>query len=133
MDDLDAEDAEVDALWNELWKLEHRLNQGETLALTDDIRALLRRTAPTVAIGEDEAVTALSNTASATALLVKIRARIRDGSNRIMDALERMYDLQDAGNLDGARQQMRDVLDVEVVPHYREIAEGELEKMDDPS
>jgi hypothetical protein len=27
---------------------------------------------------------------------------------------------------------MRDVLAVEVVPLYREIAEGELEKMDEP-
>jgi len=47
--------------------------------------------------------------------------------------LERMYDLRDAGDLDGARQQMRDVLAVEVVPEYREIAEGELEKLDDLS
>lgn len=132
MDDLDAEDAEVDALWNELWKLEHRVNQGEPLELSDDLRDLLRRTAPTVAIHENEAAAALSNTASATALLLKIRARIRDGSNRIMDALERMYDLQDEGDFAGARQQMLDVLAVEVVPHYREIAEGELEKMDEP-
>lgn len=133
MDALDAEDAEVDALWNELWKLEHRVNQGEPLELSDNLRDLLQRTAPTVAIHENEVAAALSNTASATALLLKIRARIRDGSNRIMDALERMYDLQDEGDFAGARQQMLDVLDVEVVPHYREIAEGELEKMDEPS
>ena len=130
---MDELDAEVDALWNQLWELEHRVSQGEALALTADMRALLRRAAQTVAIREQEVESALSDVERATALLLKIRARIRDGSNRIMDALERMYDLQDAGNLDGARQEMRAVLAIEVVPHYREIAEGELEKMDDPS
>lgn len=132
MDDLDAEDAEVDALWNQLWELEHRVNQGEALELTDDVCDLLRHAAPTVAIREDETELALSGVESATALLRKIRARIRDGSNRIMDALERMYDLQESGDLDGARQEMRAVLAVEAVPHYREIAEGELEKMEEP-
>ncbi len=130
---MDAEDAEVDALWNQLWELEHQVNQGAALELSDDVRDLLRRTAPTVAIGEAETESALSSVQSATTLLLKIRARIREGSNRIMDALDRMYDLQESGDVDGARQQMHAVLAVEVVPHYREIAEGELEKMDDPS
>jgi DUSAM domain-containing protein len=40
-----------------------------------------------------------------------------------------MYALQDAGDLKGARQQMHDVLAIEVVPLYREIAEGELAKL----
>ena len=33
---------------------------------------------------------------------------------------------------EGARPQLRDVLTVEVVPLSREIAEGELAKLDDP-
>lgn len=40
-----------------------------------------------------------------------------------------MYRLRDKGNLEGARQQMRDILAVEQVPHYRDIAEGQLEDL----
>ncbi len=40
-----------------------------------------------------------------------------------------MYQLRERGDLDGARQQMRDVLAMEVVPLYREVAEGELDKL----
>jgi len=48
----------------------------------------------------------------------------------LVDALHRMYQLRDRGDLDGARDQMRGVLAVEVVPLYREVAEGEIEKLD---
>jgi DUSAM domain-containing protein len=42
-----------------------------------------------------------------------------------------MYRLRDAGRLDEARQEMRDVLSVEVVPLYREIAEDALANLSD--
>lgn len=116
--------------WHEIRVLDARVQQGRALELTENVRALLLRSAPTVAISEAEAQAALANVESATILLRKIRERIREGSNRIGDALFRMYELQDAGDIDGARQQMRDVLSVEVVPLYREIAEGELTKLD---
>jgi DUSAM domain-containing protein len=99
------------------------------LDLTEDVRDPLLRSAFTVAISDAEATSALAHVETATALLRKIREQIRKGSNRIGDALFRMYELLDAGNLAGARQRMRDVLAVEVVPHYREIAEGELAKL----
>ena len=126
---MEASDAELDAVWNQLWVLENRVQQGEALALTQEVRDLLQCTAPTVAITEAQAQTALDSVEGATALLLAIRARIRDGSHRLSDALHRMYRLRDKGDLDGARQQMRDVLAVEVVPLYREIAEGQLEEM----
>jgi DUSAM domain-containing protein len=42
-----------------------------------------------------------------------------------------MYRLRDAGDVEGARRQMEQVLAVEVVPLYREIAAGELAKLDE--
>lgn len=123
--------AELDALWNQLWGIENKVNQGEVLELTGEVRDLLLRAAPTVAISTAEANAALANVESATILLRRIRERIRDGSNRIVDALYRMGQLQKKGDLEGARQQMRDVLAVEVVPHYRDMAEGQLERLDD--
>jgi DUSAM domain-containing protein len=124
-------DAELDALWNQLWELEHRVKQGNALELTEDVCDLLRRSAPTVAISTTEAEAALKSVESATDLLRKMRTLVRDGSNRIMDALDRMYRLEERGDCDGARQQMRDVLAVEVVPHYRGIAEGQLKRLAD--
>lgn len=118
--------------WYPIRMLDNRVQQGEALELTDDVRALLLRTAPTVAISEAEAEAALAKVESATVLLHEMRRRITEGSNRIMDALHRMYRLEEKGDMDGARQQMRDVLAVEVVPEYRDIAEGQLERLDDP-
>jgi DUSAM domain-containing protein len=122
---MDAGDAD----WNEIWELDHQVHQGKALVLTDEVRALLRRTAPTVAISMAEAEAALGNAESATALLQRIQARIRDGSHRLSRALHRMYSLRDAHDLEGARQEMRDLLAVEVVPHYRNIAKGQLRKL----
>jgi DUSAM domain-containing protein len=130
---MTPQDAELDALWDHLWGLEDRIHHGETLELSARMRDLLLSAAPTVAISSADAEAALATTESATALLLEIRKRIREGSNRINDALVRMYALQDAGDLQGARQQMHDVLAIEVVPLYREIAEGEIAKLNDLS
>lgn len=123
----------LDVDWQQVRMLDDRVQQGEPLELTAGVRELLRRTAPTVAISEAEAEAALSHTGSATALLQQIRRRADDGTRRLMRALDAMYRLLKKGDIGGARQQMQDVLAVEVVPHFREMAEGELEKLDDPS
>lgn len=120
----------LDIDWHQVRMLDNRVQQGQALELTDDVRDLLRRTARTVAISDTEAATALADVKSATALLQNIRQRVDDGTHRIMRALDAMYRLRKKGDIPGARQQMQDVLAVEVVPHFREIAEGQLEEMD---
>jgi DUSAM domain-containing protein len=121
--DLDEEE------WHDIRVLDSRIHQGQTLELTEDVRELLLRSAPTVGISGAEAQAALATVETATALLRKIRERIREGSNRIGDALFRMYELQGAGDVEGARQQLENVLAIEPVPLYREIAEGEIAKL----
>lgn len=108
------------------------LEEGNPLILTDQVRTILRRTAREVAIDAEQAEQALQTVEAATDLLRKMARRIRDGSYRLSRALTQMYSLRDAGDLEGARQQLRDVLAVEVVPHYRDIAEDALEALDDP-
>jgi DUSAM domain-containing protein len=120
----------LDRDWYRVRMLDNQVQQGQALELTDEVRELLRRTAQTVAIREAEAVTALAEVQSATALLQRIRQLVDDGTHRIMLALNVMYRLRRKGDIRGARQQMRDVLAVEVVPHFREIAEGQLAEMD---
>lgn len=127
MGEESVEEAEGD--WHLIRVLANRVDQGHSLMLTDDTFDLLRRTAPTVAITHAEAAASLDTVESATALLQEIRRRINEGSNRLVDALHRMYRLRDKGDLEGARQQIREVLAVEVVPSYREVAEGQLEDL----
>ncbi|AKQ69951.1 hypothetical protein A176_006863 [Myxococcus hansupus] len=59
--------------------------------------------------------------------------QIKEGSWRLMRALNRMYQHKRAGDLDSARQEMRDVLSAEVVPFYRDVAAGQLEDLEDVS
>lgn len=112
--------------------LEYRLQQGHALELNHDLCALLRQTAPTAAIGEAETEEALKSPEGTEALIREILSRFSDGKERIIRALFRMTSLRDAGDLEGARQQMRDVLAVEVVPQYRRMAEENLAGLDRP-
>lgn len=116
--------------WDPIRALAKRvLEQGEPLELTDESRALLLRSARAVAISDEDAESALRSVSTATTLLQEVRRRISEGSARLSRAQIRAYELRDAGELDGARQSMRDVLAVEVVPFYREQAEIALEKL----
>lgn len=116
--------------WNFLRDLAQRvLKDGEPLELTERVCALLRRTGGQVALDATEVEQALSDVPRATGLLREISRRISDGSHRLTPALSRMYRLRDAGDIEGACRQMEEVLAVEVVPLYRDIASGELEKL----
>ncbi len=109
-----------------------RIEQGKPLELTNELRAFLQRAAASVAISEAEAEEALVSPERAGVLLGLIMERFREGSKRLERALERMVRLRDAGNLEEARQQMRNLLAVEVVPLYRLMAEENLASLDEP-
>ncbi|NBD09628.1 DUSAM domain-containing protein [Corallococcus silvisoli] len=116
--------------WDAIRDLSRRvLREGAPLVVTDDVRALLLQTAVEVAVAD--AAAALKTDAGALALLRECARRITDGSNRLMDALHRMWRHQRQGDFDSARQEMRDVLAVEVVPFYRLTAQGQLDDMAD--
>ncbi|RKH63270.1 DUSAM domain-containing protein [Corallococcus llansteffanensis] len=107
-----------------------RVEAGEVLTLTPDVRELLLRTAREVAIPEPDAQSALQNVATATTLLREARARIRDGSRRLMVARSEVRRLRQAGDTANARKVLEDLLAVEVVPLYREQVELALEDLD---
>jgi DUSAM domain-containing protein len=116
----------------QLAALSLRVQQGHALALTDDLRALLRRTAPTAAISETETEEALKSPEGAEALMGMVLSRFRESERRFLNSMYRMTSLRDSGDIKGARQQMRDVLAVEVVPQYRRMAEEQLRGLDSP-
>jgi DUSAM domain-containing protein len=116
----------------QLIALSQRVQQGHALELTDDVRALLSRMAPTAGISEAETEEGLKSPEGAEALMGMILSRFRDGKKRLTRALFRMTSLRDAGDLEGARQQMRELLAVEVVPRFRQAAEENLAGLDGP-
>jgi DUSAM domain-containing protein len=117
---------------DQLAVLEQRVQQGHALELTDDLTALLRRAAPTAGISEAETEEALSSPGGAEALMRMILSRFRDGKKRLTRALLRMTSLRDRGDLEGARQQLRDVLTIETVPRFRQAAKEQLRGLDSP-
>jgi DUSAM domain-containing protein len=118
--------------WQPLQDLARRvLEHNESLILTEEVSALLRRTGGQVSLDAEEVEQALGDVSRATTLLREISRRIAEGSHRLAPALSRMYRLRDAGDIEGACRQMEEVLAVEVVPLYRNIASGELEKLEE--
>ena len=120
------------AVSQQLAALEQRLQRGHALELTDDLRDLLRQTAPTAAISEAETEEALKTPEGAVAIMVMILSRFRESERRFLNSMYRMTSLRDSGDIEGARQQMRDVLAVEIVPQYRRMAEEQLRGLDSP-
>ncbi|WP_235217014.1 DUSAM domain-containing protein, partial [Archangium violaceum] len=78
------------------------LEHNETLELSDDTRALLLKSAREVAISAQNAEEALRSQPTATTLLREIRQRIRDGSRRLSKARDRVEELQEKGDFNGA-------------------------------
>jgi DUSAM domain-containing protein len=118
--------------WAQVRVLARRIQEGCSLELHDELCAFLRKTAPSVAISEAETDAALQSAEGAEALLGKMLERIDEGQSRIRQALSRMMDLREAGDREGALQQLRDVLAVEVVPLYRQMAQENLDRYDEP-
>jgi DUSAM domain-containing protein len=118
--------------WQPLQDLARRvLEHNEPLVLTEDVCALVRRTGDQVALDAEEVEQGLRDVPRATGILREISRRISDGTRRLTPALLRMYRLIEVGDIEGACRQMEEVLAVEVVPLYRNIALGELEKLEE--
>jgi DUSAM domain-containing protein len=79
-----------------------------------------------VALSDDDATQGLCSPSDAATLVAKISLKIRVGSRRLSRAIVDASRLQDAGDRQGARKLFEDVLAVEVVPLYREIAQTQL-------
>ncbi|NOK33761.1 DUSAM domain-containing protein [Corallococcus exercitus] len=117
--------------WDDVRDLSRRVSAGEAFTLTAESRAILQRTGPQVGIPAADVERALQGEASAATLLTEVARRIRDGSNRLSRALSEATRRQEASDVDGARQVLRDILKDEVVPLYRDIAQVQLEALDE--
>lgn len=119
--------------WDAIWHLNQRVtDQGQPLVLTEELRRLLRVTASDVAMPAAETEKALTSDEGAAGLLREVAKRIRVGSRRLSRSIVESARREEAGDRDGARQPLLDVLEVEVVPHYRQIAQSHLDALDEP-
>jgi DUSAM domain-containing protein len=105
------------------------LERGETLELNDETRARLRIGAREVGISPEDAEDALRGASTATTLLREIWRRMEEGQSRLSDTSFRAYRLRDAGDLEGACEELERFLSVEAVPLYREHAEKVLSQL----
>ncbi|MFP2904977.1 DUSAM domain-containing protein [Pyxidicoccus sp. 3LFB2] len=118
--------------WGQLRALALRARSGRPLLRRDDLRDFLLRTAPSLAFSEAEVSEAFQTGGGTEALLTLMLKRIDEGKQRISQALHQMMLRQEAGDLDGARQPLQEVLAVEVVPRYRHMAEEHLANLEEP-
>ncbi|NVI99683.1 DUSAM domain-containing protein [Myxococcus sp. AM009] len=123
----------VHRTWHAIRELNRRVNDmGEPLALTDEPRARLIDAASNVAITPDAVALAFQSNASASELLGEVTKRIREGLWRLSRALTEATRRQEAGGLDGARAPLIELLAIEVVSFYRELAQAQLEALGEP-
>ena len=112
--------------WEELRVLSEQTDRGQPLELSATVCALLRRVTRQVALSDDDAQQGLRSPTDAAALVAKVSRRIRAGSRRLSRAIVDASRHQEAGDIQAARKLFEDVLAVEVVPLYREIAQTQL-------
>lgn len=117
--------------WEAVRELEAALHRGQSLELTDDVLDLLRRAAQQVALADSETLQGLRSPSDAATLVTEIRRRIREGSRRLSRAIVDSDRRKKAGDIQGARQLLVDLLAVEVVPLYRQSAQAQLEGLDE--
>lgn len=118
--------------WDRVLGLYAKLERNEEIPLDPGIHDLCRRVARDVAVGDDDAESALRTPSGAETLVREMRHRIFEGSRRLSRALVDSARRKKAGDVDGARAVLEDILAVEVVPLYREQAETALSYVDNP-
>jgi DUSAM domain-containing protein len=118
--------------WDKLMELGAQLPPEGALPLSDELRALLERTAPDAALGAADIQSALSSSSSATVLFREVHRRIREGSRRLSRALVSASKLKQAGDLASARTVLEAAAKEEVVPLYLEQLQIALDHLDDP-
>jgi len=121
---------EETADWEEIRALAEQIERGQPLELSAAVNELLQRASRQVALSDDDASQGLRFPSDAATLVTKISRRIRVGSRRLSRAIVDASRLQEAGDTQGARKLFEDVLAVEVVPLYREIAQTQLDALE---
>ncbi|WP_158619244.1 MULTISPECIES: DUSAM domain-containing protein [unclassified Corallococcus] len=118
--------------WDRVRFLAGQLSDDGELPVTEEVRELLLRVAPDVALTPEEARRALNAPNTAAALLREMHHRIRDGSRRLSRALVESHKLKQTGDFAAAREVLNRAAAVEIVPFYQEQVRIALDHVDAP-
>ncbi len=114
--------------WEALRELETRLKSARHQFTPEEI-ATVRRAAAQVGLHEKEVQQTLEMTKGQAELVIEIRRRIREGSQRLMRAFTRAQHLMDQGNASGAKAVLEAALAEEQIPFYRESVKAQLRNL----
>jgi len=114
--------------WQVMRELEARLKSDRT-KLTAKELATVRRAAAQVGFQEHEVRQVLAIESGQAELIVEIRHRIREGSQRLMRAFTQSQQLLDQGNATRAGEVLQSALEHEQIPFYRETIEAEMRNL----
>ncbi|MET0403492.1 MAG: DUF2379 family protein, partial [Cystobacter sp.] len=119
--------------WGQLRALALRVEQGFPLVVGDALGVFLRSVAPTVAMSESEAEEILEIDGGAESLVTTMGKLVKEGRQRVSQALQQAIRLQESGDIERARDHLRAAFAVEVIPQYRQMLEENLSGLDEPS
>lgn len=114
--------------WQVMRELEARLKSDRT-KLTAKELAIVRRAAAQVGLQEHEVRQALARESGQAELIVEVRRRIREGSQRLMRAFIQSQQLLDQGDATRAGEVLQSALEQEQIPFYRETIEAEMRNL----
>lgn len=115
-------------------RLRSLADSGTNVELTDtETVEYVLKIARQVAMGDSDIERGKRDEVALNALVGEVRARIRDGSRRLMAAIAKAQASIEAGDRDQARQHLTEIISTERVPWYREQARRELACLDDPN
>jgi DUSAM domain-containing protein len=115
--------------WDRIEQLARRLEQGERLYLDEDTRELLRIVGADVALAPEFVAEHLTSVEEAEVLLREERARIRDGSQALGQAILTAWKHARAGEPEEGYAALERAIQAEPVPWYRECARRERNRI----
>lgn len=120
---------EDDDDWERLRTLVDAASGGELPDATDELREYVARVARQTGM-DDRTISQMgADPQRILRVAQEARKRIRTGSQRLMIAMNTAFAAADDGNHGEAERVLRQVIETEVVPYYRELARINLEQL----
>ena len=114
--------------WEAMRELEVRLKSAQDPLNAEEL-ATVRRAAAQVGLNEKELQQTLAMKRGHAELVIEIRRRIREGSQRLMRAFTQAQQLMDQGDAPGAKAVLETALAEEQIPFYRESVQAQMRSL----
>lgn len=116
--------------WQELKPLEAEARSMGRVDLTGPQRELVLRVATQLALSGEVAQKEVATHEGAARIVIELRRRIREGAQRLGQAIIHADEAHSAGRHEESCALLRAYIATEQVPYYREIAQVELRRLE---